>query len=246
MVRCLVLAIILASAGAPALAQQTTTLVASDGLKVTADVYGTDQRASGPWIVLAHQAASSRGEYRTIAPRLNRLGFNAIAIDQRSGKSFGGVANATARRAGQAGKRRSYLAARPDIVAAVAWARSQTTGKVVLWGSSYSAALAFLVASDPKSRVDAVVAMSPGEYIRGMSIAGAAAKLDAPVLITSPASERKRWRRILQRIPHNRKVGFAPRTGGRHGSSALIASRNTSSKAYWSVVERFLADYVQP
>ena len=224
-------------------AREATTLKAADGLPVSADIYRTVAKSDAPWIVLTHQAGSSRGEYRTIAPRLNKLGFNAIAIDQRSGKTFGGVRNDTAQRAAARGGKRTYAAAIPDIESAVAWARQQTTGPVILWGSSYSAALALWLTGQKPGLVDAVVAMSPGEYIRGRGIAKAAAKIKVPTLITSPASERRQWRGIFKAIPGDRKVGFAPSSGGRHGSSALIPARNKSAEAYWSVVEKFLADH---
>lgn len=236
-------AVVLVCAAATAVARETTTLKAADGLTVTADVYRAHENRSAPWIVLAHQAGASRGEYLEIAPRLNRLGFNAIALDQRSGKTFAGVRNQTAGRAAKQRKRRNYLAARPDILAGIAWAREQTDGLVIVWGSSYSAALALLIAGEAPDRVDGVVSMSPGEYIRGKSIGGAAARIKVPVLITSPANERRRWKGIYGRIPHDRKVGYAPTRGGRHGSSALIAGRNKSAATYWQVVEKFLADH---
>lgn len=225
-------------------AREGITLKATDGLTISADVYRAESASDAPWIVLAHQAGSSRGEYREIAPKLNRLGFNAIAIDQRSGKAFAGVRNGTAQRAATRGLGRSYVSAIPDIEAAVSWARKQTSGKVVLWGSSYSAALAIWLAGDRPNLVDAVVAMSPGEYIRGRSIAKSALRISVPVLITSPASERRNWRGIFRAISGDRKMGYAPASGGRHGSSALIASRNKSSGDYWKVVEAFLAKHV--
>ena len=174
---------------------------------------------------------------------MNKLGFNAIAVDQRSGKSFAGVRNETAQRAAARGSNRSYAAALPDIEAAVAWARQQTSGPVLLWGSSYSAALALWLAGQKPSLVDGVIAMSPGEYIRGRGIARAAGGIKVPTLITSPANERGKWQRIFKAIPVKRKVGYAPSSGGRHGSSALIAARNKSFEAYWSVVKKFLADF---
>ena len=227
-----------------ATAREEVTLKASDGLAISADVYRVSAAADAPWIVLAHQAGSSRGEYREIAPRLNQFGFNAVAIDQRSGKAFGAVRNATAQRAATRGLRRSYASAVPDIEAAMIWAREQTSGRVVLWGSSYSAALAIWMTGSKSGLADAVVAMSPGEYIRKRSISNAAGKIKVPVLITSPASERRKWRGIFKAIPGDRKAGFAPSSGGRHGSSALIASRNESADVYWKVVETFLATYV--
>jgi len=223
-----------------AAAREAVSFRAGDGLVITADVYRVSDAPAAPWIVLAHQAGASRGEYREIVPRLNKLGFNAIAIDQRSGKAFDGVRNKTAQRAAARGVRQSYSAAVPDIEAAIAWTRAQTTGPVVLWGSSYSAALAVWLAGQKPRLVDAVIAMSPGEYIRGRSIAKAAASITVPVLITSPASERGKWQKMFRAIAHDRKNGFAPKSGGRHGSSALIAARNKSSEDYWKVVETFL------
>ena len=244
MLRAFVLLIASITLVATAHAREAVMLKAADGLKVTADVYRTVDTPDATWIVLAHQAGSSRGEYRTIAPRLNKLGFNAIAIDQRSGKAFGGIRNETAQRAAARGIKPNYASALPDIEAGIAFARQQTKGRVVLWGSSYSAALALWMAGQAGARIDAVVSMSPGEYIRGRGIARAAAGIKVPVLITSPTSERRKWRNIFKAIPGERKVGFAPSSGGRHGSSALIPARNKSSDAYWAVVEKFLAEHL--
>lgn len=71
---------------------QTVTFETEDGLVVTADVY-VSQPESAPFILLFHQAGFSRGEYRPIAPKLNELGFNCMAVDQRSGNMANGVVN---------------------------------------------------------------------------------------------------------------------------------------------------------
>jgi len=47
--------------------------------------YYPAEREAAPLILLFHQACSNRGEYATIAPMLVRLGFAALAVDQRSG-----------------------------------------------------------------------------------------------------------------------------------------------------------------
>ena len=226
--------------GTVAAGQEKTTLRAGDGLAVTADIYRFNANKNANWIVLAHQAGSSRGEYRTIAPRLNKLGFNAIALDQRSGAGFGGVVNQTAATAKRLKKKQSYMAAMPDVLAGIAWARQQTSGRVILWGSSYSAAMALLLAGEQPGLVDGVVSHSPGEYLRGRSVGKAAVNIAVPVLITSPANEKNKWKRIFAGIREKRKTGYAPARGGRHGSSALIPARNRSAPAYWSVVETFL------
>jgi len=235
-----------ALAALPAAAAERVTLTASDGLAVTADVYPGPGGATGPWIVLAHMAGSSRGEYREIAPRLNRLGYGAIALDQRSGSGFGGVANRTAAAAASKGKGQGYLDAAPDIEAGIAYARSRTGGPVVLWGSSYSAALALLLAGERPGLIDGVIAMSPGEYLSGRSVGRAAAHIAVPVLIVSPPAETGQWRHIYEAVPHDRKAWFTPDRGGRHGSSALIPSQSPQSEAHWQAVEAFLGRYFRP
>ncbi|MDX2288465.1 MAG: hypothetical protein NW217_06550 [Hyphomicrobiaceae bacterium] len=55
----------------PAHSREATSFTASDGVTIHADVYKAVPAGNAPRIVLAHQAGSSRGEYREIAPRLH-------------------------------------------------------------------------------------------------------------------------------------------------------------------------------
>lgn len=69
---------------------KTITFPSKDGLTLTADLYIMHDK-SAPFIVLFHQARWSRGEYEEIAPRLNMMGFNCMAVDLRSGGQVNGV-----------------------------------------------------------------------------------------------------------------------------------------------------------
>jgi pimeloyl-ACP methyl ester carboxylesterase len=61
---------------------------------------------------------------------------------------------------------------------------------VILWGSSYSASLVFLVAAEHPNSVRAVLAFSPGEYFDGpTTVRDRAAHVSAPIYVTS-ASDR--------------------------------------------------------
>jgi dienelactone hydrolase len=239
------LALLLCSAGR-AEAQEKVSIRARDGLMVTADVYRADSSKQAPWMVLAHMAGSSRGEYRDIALHLHRLGINSIALDQRSGGSFGGVANETAARAAQAGLGHQYLDALPDIEAGIEWAHNQTSGPVLMMGSSYSASLALVLAASPKEPLRGVIALSPGEYLQNVSVAEVVPAINVPVLIVSPKSEERFWRDIFDAIGTGRKQSFMPETAGRHGASALIPAQNPSAEECWQAVEAFLTRYFTP
>lgn len=215
------------------------TFAAADGLKVTADLSVGN---SSTLIVLLHQASASRGEYKSIAPRLNKLGYSTLAVDQRSGRSFAGVTNKTAIRATKAGKSKSYKAARPDMEAAVTYARGLAgVDKIVLWGSSYSAAMVLVIAGQHSVKVDGVLSFSPGEYLSGISVGKAARGIDVPTFMSSARSEVSSWKKIHRAIPAAMgAVAFKPKGKGRHGSSALIKGRSVNSSEYWRAVETFL------
>lgn len=216
---------------------EKVTFKSKDGLPVTADF---TQGTSSTLIVLFHQAGSSRGEYSTIAPRLNTLGYGTLAVDQRSGGSFDGIINETAKRAAKAGKGDSYLDARPDMEAAIRFAHTRAA-KVVIWGSSYSAALSLVIAGQKSAKVDGVLSFSPGEYLRGVSVKQAAHGIQVPTFISSARSETSQWSNIHQAIPAAVKaIAFKPDGSGRHGSSSLIKNRSSNAAEYWHAVEQFL------
>ena len=145
---------------------------ASDRVQVFADYYSAGSKAK-PLILLFHQAGSNRREYATIGPMLATLGFNALAIDQRSGGNAWGQTNETVK---HLGKSTDYGEALLDLEAALQWAKSSgQTGSILVWGSSYSAALVFLLATEHRREIKAVLAFSPGEYLRGSSTAWKAA-----------------------------------------------------------------------
>ncbi len=84
-------------------AKETISFKTADSLEVTADLYLTNPDKA-PFIILFHQANWSRGEYLEIAPKLIKMGFNCMAVDQRSGDKVNGVLNETHRRALEQGK----------------------------------------------------------------------------------------------------------------------------------------------
>jgi predicted alpha/beta hydrolase len=215
---------------------------AGDGVTVTADVYAPNP-PSAPFIVLFHQAGYSRGEYRTIAPRLTKLGFNAMAVDARSGEAVHGVGNATAAAACELGKPTKYVDAIPDLEAAVGQARTLAKGKLIIWGSSYSSALVLVLGNE--LHADAVLSFSPGEYFEDQGkpktwVADSAKSLTVPVFIAAAKSEAGQIAPIAAGIAH--ATTFVPPTAGHHGSSALLPEQ-PDAEAYWTAVTAFLKQF---
>ena len=111
---------------------KTIVFDASDGVTITADLYMPHADKKHPFIVLFHQAASSRGEYREIAPKLAKLGFNSIAIDQRSGDGINNVDNETVMDALEKDKGIEYLDALVDLKSAIVYVKKHyAKGKVL-------------------------------------------------------------------------------------------------------------------
>lgn len=215
-----------------------------DGVRITADYYKV-HADSVPLILLFHQAGWSRGEYIEIAPRLTQMGFNCMAVDLRSGKTVNNVDNETFLEAKRKMKDTNYLAAETDIISAVDFALNIAGGKIILWGSSYSASLALKVAGQYQERVQGVMAFSPGEYFRSFGrpanfISESVSNLRIDTFITCAKREQEKCMIIFNDIPSESKVFFVPETDGNHGSSALW-NIHFDSKAYWVAVESFLS-----
>ena len=217
------------------------TLEASDGVKVYARHYAAADKTK-PAILLFHQAGSNHAEYAQIAPRLAALGYHSLALDQRSGGRMWGQPNRTA---SELGKEVDYRAALPDLEAALEWApRQGLPQRSIVWGSSYSAALVFLLAARHPNSVAAVMAFSPGEYLGDdHSVKDAAAQVRVPVFITSALDSKEiaTARAIASAVPGGNATQFVPTKGGVHGSSTLRVDRNPKgAQENWGAVERFL------
>ncbi|WP_051052991.1 alpha/beta hydrolase [Fulvivirga imtechensis] len=227
--------------------KETIRFKSQDGLEIVGDLY-MKHPTTAPFIVLFHQANWSRGEYLEIAPRLNSMGFNCLAVDLRSGGAINDVQNITRQNALKAMKETQYVDALPDMTAAINYAdQNFAEGKLIVWGSSYSAALALKLTGDMPDKVDAVLAFSPGEYFasQGRSrdyITSSAINVSQPAFITSSRDEKNNWWGIYVTIPSDKKQYYLPETAGNHGSRALW-SRYPDSKGYWEAVTQFLSSF---
>ncbi len=218
-------------------AQQTVTFTATDGVKVTADLYVSSTKK--PYIILLHQAGYSRGEYREIAPRLVNLGYNCLAVDLRSGNEVNFVKNQTAIEAKNRNLPTEYINSQPDIKAAIDYVASKSTKPIILLGSSYSASLALIEATD-NFKVKAVVVFSPGEYFDDTEfVKKSTQKLFVPTLALCSKAEFTDMEKLLSHVPKRHLNLFRPSSGqGVHGAKALWDS-NSSSSEYWMALSQF-------
>lgn len=223
---------------------ETIKFKSTDGLEVTGDLYMSHDKSSH-FIILFHQAGWSRGEYIEIAPKLNKMGFNCLAVDLRSGGTVNGIKNLTNQKANDSDKRTMFTDAIPDMLGAINYVKENYgQGKLIIWGSSYSSALALKLAGDHRDKIDAVLAFAPGEYFSNQGesktyITTSANNINQPVFITSSKNEKDKWWGIYEAIPAGNKSFYLPETKGNHGSRALWEEFPDNS-GYWEAVTKFL------
>ena len=219
--------------------QRKISFVASDNLIVTADLYLLDK--SNPYIILLHQENSSRGEYRDIAPRLQKLGFNCIAVDLRYGKESNFIQNETASQAQKAGIQVTAIDCEKDILAAIDYISKTTTkNKYILLGSSFSASLALKIANHNRYAT-AAIAFSPGEYFGPLNLLKNWVKdYDKLVYTAVTTREYPFTKDLLVSIPQDKLTLFKPSSGeGVHGAPALW-NDNPTSNEYWMSLMMFI------
>lgn len=211
-----------------------------DDVTVVADLYQRARPADAATILLFHQGGGdARGEYEPIIPRLLDEGFDVLAVDVRGGGSrFGGM-----HRTPQTPDFR-YCEAAADVAAAIDLAREQgISGKLILWGSSYTGTLVIEAAARRAADVQAVLAFSParGDPMRECEAPAHVTALRShqiPLHVFSSSAElgnpgaRERFE-LLQRLG---AITFEARGAG-HGSSILVHDRfEGDTSPQWTAV----------
>ncbi len=115
-----------------------------------------------------------------------------MAIDQRSGKEVNGVVNQIHLEVVKMNKATEYIDTIPDLEAAFSYVKNQIKpDKIIIWGSSYSAALMFYLGS-----------------VHGKDIRSYAAKVKCPVFMTSSGKEHKQREGIYDSVT-TKKYSFS-------------------------------------
>ncbi len=200
-----------------------------DGVEVFGTAYFGDLTPEAPLVLLFHQGGSDgRGEYEPLVPWLNASGFRAIAWDLRAGGDVHGGVNRTAASL-PVDVPDDFCSAYADMKAALAYVRERGLAEeVVVWGSSYSAALVFRLAAEHPGDISGVVAFSPAS---GGPMASCRARewvdrVTAPMLVLRPRAEMDNPSALEQRdLLIQAGVRFGVIEAGVHGSSMLVDGR---------------------
>lgn len=214
---------------------------AEDGLMITGNLYEVDP--SAPIILLCHSGGANKYEYADIAPKLNAKGFNALAIDQRSGGTLAGYENETFQRAEAEGLETEFADAQQDIEAAIDYLAKKYNKQVTLWGSSYSAALSLFIVQQNEN-LNGMILFSPGDYLADVkgSLKGELASIDIPFLLTSTQEEAEDITNVLlhEVTLSESQNQHIPSFEGFHGVRALWEGQQ-GSEEYWEGVWKTLS-----
>lgn len=212
---------------------------AADGLVISGNLYEVGKNK--PVILLMHQAGYNRMEYADIAPKLNKMGYNCLALDLRSGGHFAEKPNNTNTRALEKGLKPEMTDAQQDIAVAIDFLHKKYNQKVIVWGSSFSSSLALLEGAD-NPKVKAIISFSPGDYFgdAAPSLATVFKKIEKAYLVTSSKAEAETLTALIgnSKLTKNQKQ-FIPESNGFHGSRALWEGQE-GAEEYWNVIAEFL------
>lgn len=221
---------------------ETITFPSKDGLTITADYYPV-KKAKG-FMLLCHRSHCNRGEYRETAPKFNKLGYSCLAIDQRSGMKIFGVTNETKNLAKEKGLPTGYLDAKQDVEAAIDFAYAKNKKKpIILVGSSYTAALGLMIASEQSSdttkKINALITFSADEHLKQTNLAEIMRLLNIPTFATSAKKEIDDVTQLFRFVDAKYVTQFKPEVEGFHGSKMIWESVK-GHETYWEAIEEFL------
>ena len=211
-----------------------------DGLEITADEYIIDPFK--PYVLLFHEQGSSRGEFSTIARRLNKLDYNCLAVDLRNGGEFDYISNETAKQLREKRLEAGVDEIEQDMLAAIQYVDEKSNLPVVLFGSGANGSISLKIACSD-STVKAVIALSPGEYfLPGLKIQDAISSLKKPVFISSSKVELPYVSELASGIEKDYVTLFEPKQGaGDRGSRSFSADYEYNNE-YWIALMLFFKD----
>jgi dienelactone hydrolase len=165
------------------------------------------------------------------------MGYECLAVDLRSGGNLYGPN----RTVDALGKSTEYLDAYKDMEAALKWATDLKYKRIFVMGSSYSASLAFKLASEHKD-VMGLVIFSPGEYLSEKGIVAKwSSSLKIPILAVCTYDELDSVEAIVlpEGAPNNRQIDSS--TDYIHGASTLRPDKKIPhTDSIWRMIKDLL------
>ncbi|GAB4541732.1 MAG: hypothetical protein Tsb0010_19060 [Parvularculaceae bacterium] len=240
-----VLVLLGACSGQPPPPQGEVSFPAADGVTVFADIHAAAD-AGAPVLLLMHQGGGdARSEY---APLLEHLTFRPMTIVmldlRRGGDRFGGVNRTAAQAAAEGRGEFTYCDAYADLEAAVDYLRRNGyAGPLILWGSSYTGALAAKFAQDRGGDIAGILAFSPASRLPECELGLDIAAIAAPGAVFRPSGEME-LESVVAQLEAFRAAGFETHIieNGAHGSSMLVAARSpeADTEAALEIVRAFI------
>ncbi len=225
-----------------AVMKSTITFVSADGLTITADEYIV--ASDNPYILLFHEQESSRGEFHTIARRLNKMDYNCLAVDLRNGGNNNFVSNQTAKLCRESRCPLGTDDVELDIKASIEYAFNLSNLPVILLGSGANGSLSLKVANE-NDNVRAVVALSPGEYFMpNLTIQDTITHLKKPIFITSSLLEFPYVAQLASSVDEQYVTLFKPAMGDGGRGTVSLSSENDHNSEYWLALLLFFKELI--
>ncbi len=229
----------------PTVNAEEITFETKDGVTLYADLYLQDDASEASNIILFHQGGGNvKAEYDTIWPKLFDAGYNILAVDMRNGggERLGGI-NRTVAALGDVTY--DYCEAQPDVIPSIQQLKHRKlNGPVILWGSSFSAALVINTTAEIPEQIAGTLAFSPasGGPLADCSPNRPADSLTSPIIIFRPGREMEiesvqKQFNLFSDAGHSTYIA----KDGVHGSSMLNPKRvKGDTEGTWEAVFTFL------
>lgn len=210
----------------------------SDSLLLTADHYFS--KKGNPYILFFHSENSSRGEFDNIATRFTKMHYNCLAVDLRTGNKYGYVKNESAERASRNSRDKRLISGEKDILAAIKFVQSLSKKNLILFGSSSSASLSLKIASEINN-IDAVMALSPGEYFKPeFVVQNLIPDFNIPIFIAGNKIEEPYLNDMFFELKEEYKSIVNPSENSEGRGTELLSQDNPASNEYWMAVLIFI------
>lgn len=208
-----------------------------DGAMITGDLYLIDN--TSPMILLFHQATASRGEYIETAKKLNELGYNALAVDQRSGESMNDVENMTYKRLSNESSAFTFKEAIVDVESTIEYASDTFDMPMIALGSSYSASILCVIGQNYEADLLGLILFSPGQnmYFDNKPVSEMASNLMLPIFLSCGSHETYEPMAILEMIPSENVITLFPERLVVHGSRLLWESTENNNLIWESMMD---------